>query len=168
MDDYDFEKLSPAGRWYFIGLLLLAGKMQNNIPFDSNYLSKKLGGNPDDISETIKLIDNTLIVIIKDKIRIDKIRGDSPKSARPILDKVKTTVKPIYRKFAHLSITVEDNQKLLNAGNTQLEINDTYDSIENYKKNTNYKSLYLTAKKWLNKENKTKEQDDDRPKNIDY
>ena len=57
-----------------------------------------------------------------------------------------------FKKFAHLKITIEENQKLLDEKYTQEQINKIYDSIENYKKNTNYKSLYLTAKKWLEKE----------------
>lgn len=58
----------------------------------------------------------------------------------------------IYRRFAHLSISVDANKKLIDLGYSQEQIESTYDSIENYKKNTQYKSLFLTAKKWLQKE----------------
>ena len=58
----------------------------------------------------------------------------------------------IYRKIKHLSMTVEENQKLLDKGYSQQQVDDTLDSIENYKKNKNYTSLYLTANKWLKKE----------------
>lgn len=58
----------------------------------------------------------------------------------------------IYRKFAHLKISFSEVEKLIGAGYSQAEIDNTLDSIENYKKNTNYTNLYLTAKKWLEKD----------------
>ena len=58
----------------------------------------------------------------------------------------------IMRKFNHLSITEDDNNKLVELGYTQGQVNAIYDSIENYSKNKNYSSLYLTARKWLEKE----------------
>jgi len=65
--------------------------------------------------------------------------------------------KQIYKSFAHLSISVLDYEKLLESGYSKNQIDNTLESIENYKKNVSYKSLYLTAKKWLGKEPKQKE-----------
>lgn len=59
--------------------------------------------------------------------------------------------KNIYRQFAHLSLSVEDFEKL-NTKWGKVLIDEILDSIENYKGNKNYTSLYLTANKWLQKE----------------
>ena len=56
----------------------------------------------------------------------------------------------IYRGFQHLFITEDEVKKLLDK-HTITQINDVLNDIENYKQNTKYKSLYLTAVKWLQK-----------------
>lgn len=61
----------------------------------------------------------------------------------------------VYRAFAHLSLSITDYEKL-EAEYDKTTIDMVLDSIENYKKNNTYKSLYLTAKKWLSKELKKK------------
>ena len=62
----------------------------------------------------------------------------------------------IYRSFAHLSITNADVEKLLTKYSID-DIDEVLDSIENFKGNKKYSSLYLTASKWLSKNKKTTE-----------
>ena len=59
-----------------------------------------------------------------------------------------------YRKFAHLKLTQKEFDKLIEDGFTKSQIDNTLDSIENYRKNTSYKSLNLTLRKWLKKDTK--------------
>ena len=71
-------------------------------------------------------------------------------------DKDNDKEKDIYRRFAHFSISVEQFKKL-NKDYSQDQINSVLEAIENFKQNTKYKSLYLTAKNWLKKEPKLDE-----------
>jgi len=56
----------------------------------------------------------------------------------------------IYRAFAHLSISNAEVEKLLGKYSIS-EIDEILDSIQNFKGNKKYTSLYLTATKWLAK-----------------
>lgn len=59
----------------------------------------------------------------------------------------------IYHQFNHLSISVDENQKLIDKYfYTQSEIDAVYQRIENYRQNKKYSSLYLTALDWLKRD----------------
>ena len=83
---------------------------------------------------------------------VHKLNESKHKSTKESKVKESKVKESIYREFAHLKISIEENKKLIELGYNQSEINSIYDSIENYKKNTSYKSLYLTSVKWLKKE----------------
>ena len=77
-------------------------------------------------------------------------------------DNVNDNVKEsIYKKFDHLQITNKQFEKLVELGYKKNEIDEILDSIKNYKKNKNYKSLYITAKNWL-KNDKLKTQENEK------
>jgi hypothetical protein len=86
--------------------------------------------------------------------RWQNITNDSnrikPIAKMPVSVSVSVSVKDTYRRFAHLSISNDEVKKLLEK-NTQTQIDNVLNDIENYKQNTKYKSLYLTAVKWLQK-----------------
>jgi hypothetical protein len=56
----------------------------------------------------------------------------------------------IYRAFKHLSISVDEFNKLC-IDYTKQQVDDILDQIENYSQNKKFSSLYLTAKNWLNR-----------------
>ena len=82
--------------------------------------------------------------------------NDIAKIADNVNDNVNVISKDIYRSFAHLSITNADVEKLLDKYSIN-EIDEVLDSIENFKGNKKYTSLYLTANKWLSKNKKSTE-----------
>lgn len=57
----------------------------------------------------------------------------------------------VYRKFKHLKISLGEFKKLNEVYEKDC-IDDILDRIENYKQNTKYSSLYLTANSWLKKD----------------
>jgi len=58
----------------------------------------------------------------------------------------------IYRSFDHLKLTTDEYDKLSQQYSKE-QIDDILEQIENFSGNKKYKSLYLTAKKWLAKRN---------------
>ena len=80
----------------------------------------------------------------------DNKNNKSYQSITSITDNDTDNDNDIYKSFAHLSITKKQYEKLC----LEYGVNNTdtvLDEIENYKQNTKYKSLYLTAKNWLRK-----------------
>ena len=53
LDDYKFSKLKMKEKWVFIGFLLLAGKTENNIPNDLEWIQHRVG-NDKNIDEILK------------------------------------------------------------------------------------------------------------------
>lgn len=59
----------------------------------------------------------------------------------------------VYLKFDHLKITKSENEKILKRGYSQNQIDKVYLKIQNYRDNKKYKSLYLTALDWIERDN---------------
>lgn len=103
----------------------------------------------------------TVIQIVKYKdyqIVTNEITTKQPASNQQVTtNKNVENEKNTYRAFKHLSISIDEYNKL-EVDYHKHQIDSVLDSIENYKNNKNYVSLYLTAKNWLLKEPKKSEQ----------
>jgi hypothetical protein len=118
------------------------------------------------IDTQVKGYEDKLISLNKDVPNFDPWHGVNKKVLTPTLQEKekgqgkgqgeekeqeeKKNVK-YYRSFAHLKLTLKDFDNLLKSWSKE-QIDEILDSIENFKKNTNYTSLNLTARKWLKKE----------------
>jgi hypothetical protein len=83
-------------------------------------------------------------------------RNSNEIQTTPIKEEEEKKEEEVYRSFAHLSISIDEFIKL-KIDYTKQQIDNALDSIENYKDNKKYKSLYLTCKNWLSKELKKHE-----------
>lgn len=122
------------------------------------------------LSKNIKANNKALDkAMIKHVTKQRQSTGESISSIdKPITNKPITI--NIYRQFKHLSISNEEIEMLKLIGYSTFEIDSILDAIENYKKNTSYTSLYLTAKKWLEKEKSSakKEISNSEPKDLTW
>ena len=125
------------------------------------------------IRTCLKKLENTKEINIQSTNKLTKItvckydsyQVDEVKTNKQLTNKQQTTNKQlttieeykeykedIYRQFAHLKLSDSEFEQLRKIGYPKNQIDSVLDSIENYKKNNKYKSLFLTTKNWLQKE----------------
>lgn len=94
------------------------------------------------------------------KKRIENKRSSTTVQRNPTEKRREEKKENIYRAFDHLSMSNEEFKKLNKEYDAEM-INFVLDQISNYKKNTAYKSLYLTCQSWLKREPKRTDQKSD-------
>ena len=91
--------------------------------------------------------------LVKDTVLIEYVKSiDTQSQEEQEEEEEKEPEEEVYKKFKHLSITVNEFNKLLVSGYTKDEVDQILNKIENFKNNKKYVSLYLTALDWLKKE----------------
>ena len=124
------------------GFIKLKKKSTNQ--FSSNIVALSISD-----KATVKALDKAIIK--HDTKQISK-QHESTSSILIQDTNIPITNKQIYREFDHLKISIVEYEKLLARGFINNQIDDVINKIQNYKKNTNYVSLYLTALDWLKRE----------------
>ncbi len=94
------------------------------------------------------------VVEQRNKQRVNNDRTTSEQQVNTLQEnkEYKEEEENIYRHFAHLKMSLSEFDKLIELGYAKEQIDYILDAIQNYKKNSKYISLYLTANNWLKKE----------------
>lgn len=98
----------------------------------------------------IQIVNYKKYQLVTNEITIKEPVNNQQVASNKNVKNEKNNKESIYRQFQHLFITNDEIKKLLE-NHTLTQVDNILNDIENYKGNTKYKSLYLTANKWLQK-----------------
>ena len=173
-------ELTLLERGLYRELIDMAMLNDNNTVINEKIWARKFGSSLSEIESILLTLEGLNLIELTDcklfipscEPRLNLMRGGSKggknkPTPKPIVKPiVKPTPKPTpkqkkrkeiekkekeYRSFSHLYLSKSDFDKLLTEY-SKFEIDSILDDIENYKLNTNYTSLNLTARKWLKKQ----------------
>jgi len=101
--------------------------------------------------------ENALIRWDKENANASERMRNNAKNADRENDSDTVNDSEIYKEEGHLRITWNDMNKLIDEFGEE-KANDYINQVLNYRKNNKYKSLYLTALKWLKRDRKASEE----------
>lgn len=118
-------------------------------------ISKQIIGKGKQSTTLINIINYSYYQDGQETLSKHKVNAKETLDTTPTTDNI-TNKQNIYRSFKHLEISNDEVDKLKIKFSIE-EIDEVLDRIENYSKNKNYTSLYLTANNWLKKKENSKE-----------
>lgn len=154
LDDYKISGLENEERWMFIALLLLAGKMNNQIPLDYQYIGEKIShkNGRGKVKAVIDLLikKNLLYIVSRDKLKtLNKIPGIPKEQKGKTIDIYRDILK--YWNSCEIIIHREVSDKL--KGKVDALLKQKYTTTNIMQSIGNYKTIisdtrYFFSYKW--------------------
>lgn len=148
--DHIFDSLPDDIKWVFVGLIGLAVKNDNKIPYDTKWIARKISVKNDLKKEIEILVDSDMISMCKQvdsPIREDKIREEKIDSKQKHLDFVYLTQKQYNSLFARFGQT--------GTAKWIAKLNNYAHKIGESKFKSKYKSHYHVILEWYDRDVKS-------------
>ncbi len=162
LDDFEFNQLTETSRWHLVGLWIVASRMQNRMPFDSDWIRKRINAGK---SFNLQLfVDKGFLIVEQDaSTMLDasktlaecKQNADSETETEERQRQIKENIqKKKYGIGENVKLSQEEFDKLKSQFGEE-GTNNRIDNLSTYigSHGDGYKSHYLTILNWERKNN---------------